>query len=326
VSAVLFENVVGHQRIRELLGRALERGVLHTGYLLAGPEGVGKQLVAREFARAYLCLEEGAEPCGRCVSCRHGSAASHPDLLLLEPEEKKKSISIDQVRALGEFVGLSPSHGKRKLAIISPADAMTPPAANALLKTLEEPPPGRVIVLVTARPGSLPVTVLSRCQQLAFGALEDDDVAAVLRRQGWPERTARQAAALAEGSPGVALARDGKVWQEAADGVRRLLEALAGGDRCAGLAFAEGVRDGREGAQLSLQVLLGHIRRAARHRLGVGSGDAADLPPGVLGAGDEELVRTLERVLETYRLIEGNANPRLALASLFAGWGAEADA
>ena len=159
---------------------------------------------------------------------------------------------------------------------------MTPPAANALLKTLEEPPPGRVIVLIATRPGALPPTVRSRCQQVSFGSLPDDEVAEVLRRNGWPALSARQAAALAEGSPGTALARDGRLWQETAASVRALLDALAAGDRGAALAFAEAAGDVRERALASLQAIIGYSRLAARQRLGDRS-VGPDAVPALLG-------------------------------------------
>ncbi|HEY5998625.1 MAG TPA: DNA polymerase III subunit delta', partial [bacterium] len=226
--------VVGHAPQRELLARALARGAVHPAYLFTGLPGVGKRLLALELARAWLCHAEMGAPCGACPSCRAVGGDAHPDWLLVAPEkekEKRKSIGVEQVRNFGAWLWQTPARGSRKAALIDPADALTAEAANALLKTLEEPPPGRVVVLVASRPGALPPTVRSRCQQVAFGPLAEEEVAEVLRRNGWPAQAARQAAALADGSPGAALTRDAKAWQESAETVRSLLEALARGER-----------------------------------------------------------------------------------------------
>lgn len=321
---MIFANLVGHQRAKELLARALERSSVHTAYLFTGPSGVGKRLVATEFVRALLCREAGTQtaPCGLCPSCKLAGGQAHPDWITVTPDEKKKSksISIDQVRALGEWLSQSPTYGQRKAAILDPADSLGDPAANALLKTLEEPPPGRVIVLIARRPGALPPTVRSRCQQVSFGALSDDEVAEVLRRNSWPAQSARQAAALAEGSPGSALERDGRLWQEAAVAVSALLDALASGDRGAALAFAEATGDPRERALASLQALIGFSRLAARQRLGDRDGDSGAVPALLARMGSEQLGRLLAASLETHRRLEGDRPPnaKLALARLLA--------
>jgi DNA polymerase-3 subunit delta' len=181
-----------------------------------------------------------------------------------------------------------------------------------------------VIVLIAARAGALPATVRSRCQQLPFGVLADEEVAEVLRRNRWPAQAARQAAALAEGSPGAALARDGKSWQESADAVRAVLESLGSGDRGAALAFAEQHGEQRERTLLAIQSLLGLLRDAARGRLGAPAAPASGLPSALGRLGEEEIVRLLSAALETHRRLEGDRPPnaKLALATLLLGAGA----
>jgi len=319
--AVMFAHLVGHQRPKEMLARALAHSTIHTGYLFTGPAGVGKHLAAAEFLRAWLCSESGCEPCGVCPSCRLSAGTAHPDLLVVAPEEKKKSISIKQVRALGAWLSQSPLLGRHKAALLDPADSLGAEGANALLKTLEEPPPGRVIVLIATRSGALPPTVRSRCQQVPFGALSDDEVAEVLRRNSWPALSARQAAALAEGSPGAALARDGRIWHETAESVRFLFEALASGERGAALSFAEATGDARERALAALQAIIGFSRLAARQRLGDGGvGDAA-VPALLKRMESDQIGRLLAGALEIHRRLEGDRPPnaKLALALLLAG-------
>jgi DNA polymerase-3 subunit delta' len=316
-----FENLVGHQRAKALLRGALVRATVHPGYLFTGPAGVGKHCFAAAFVRAWLCLEASGEACGVCDSCTRAGGATHPDLLELGPEEKKKSISIDQVRVLGAWLAQSPALGRRKAAILDPADTLRIEGANALLKTLEEPPSGRIIVLIATHPGALPPTVRSRCQQVSFGSLSDDEVAEVLRRNRWPAQSARQAAALAEGSPGNALERDGRVWQETADAVRALLDALGDGERGAALAFAEAAGDARERALASLRAIIGFSRLAARQRLGDRGVDPGTVPPFLGRMGTEQIGRLLAGALETHRRLEGDRPPnaKLALATLLAG-------
>jgi len=318
---MIFANLVGHQRAKDQLSRALARAVVHPGYLFSGPAGVGKHLAAEEFVRAWLCSTAGQEPCGGCPSCGLSGGPAHPDRLVVTPEEKKKSISIKQVRALGAWLSQSPMFGRHKAAILDPADSLGAEGANALLKTLEEPPPGRVIVLVATRSGALPPTVRSRCQQVSFGSLSDEEVAEVLRRNSWPALSARQAAALSEGSPGAALVRDGRLWQEAAESVRLLFDALAAGERGASLSFAEAAGDARERALAALQAIIGFSRLAVRQRLG-DSGVGPDAVPALLmRMGPDQIGRLLARALETHRRLEGDRPPnaKLALAVLLAG-------
>ena len=316
----MFANLVGHQHPKELLSRALGRETVHTGYLFTGPAGVGKHLAASEFVRAWLCADAAHAPCERCPSCGLARGGAHPDLLEVAPEENKKSISVTQVRDLGTWLAQSPALGRRKAAILDPADALRVEGANALLKTLEEPPQGRVIVLIATRPGALPPTVRSRCQQVAFGSLSDEDVADVLRRNRWPAQAARQAAVLAEGSPGTALARDGRVWQETVATVRTLLDALEAEGRGAALAFAEAAGDPRERALASLQALAGFARLAARARLGDRRVDPAAVPSLLWRMGAAQIDALMARALETHRRLEGDRPPnaKLALATLLA--------
>lgn len=320
VESMSFVNVVGHQRAKGVLSRALAHSTLHPGYIFSGPPGIGKHLVAASFVRAWLCLERSGAACGVCESCKHFGGGTHQDFLEVTLPEKKKSIGVDQVRDLGSWLAQSPALGRHKAALVDPASALTSEAANALLKTLEEPPPGRVIVLIATRPGALPPTVRSRCQQVSFGALSDDEVADVLRRNGWPAMSARQAAALAEGSPGAALQRDGNLLQEASASVRTLFDALDAGDRGAALAFAEGAGEVRERALASLHAIIGFSRLEARRRLG-GHGAGPDAVPAMLARmGSGQIAGLLADALETHRRLEGDRPPnaKLALARLLA--------
>lgn len=137
--------------------------------VLHGVAGVGKGLFARWLAQAVLCVVSvELKPCGQCASCKLYLAGSHPDLVLLQPEEDKQQISVDQIRAANERLGMTSSRNGYRVTVIEPAHQMTIAAANSLLKTLEEPGDRSLIILVTAQPSALLPTIRSRCQQIGI--------------------------------------------------------------------------------------------------------------------------------------------------------------
>lgn len=139
------------------------------GVILHGLYGLGKRHFADDFARYLLC--ENPQPqqaCQQCKACQQFDAHSQPDFIKLLPEEMGKSIKIDQVRELVAQLSLASHHGRYRVAVISPAEALNPAAANSLLKSLEEPPPQTVLLLVTSRLSSLLPTIRSRCQHIHF--------------------------------------------------------------------------------------------------------------------------------------------------------------
>ena len=149
--------------------RALEEGGrLPHALLLSGIPGLGKRVLAARLMRWLLCNDHVGRdaPCGSCRGCTLALAGSHPDLSRLDAEEDKTTIGVGQVRALIEYVQLTPSHCDRKLILVEQADDLGVPAANTLLKVLEEPPGSALFVLVADRVAALPVTVRSRCQRI----------------------------------------------------------------------------------------------------------------------------------------------------------------
>ena len=231
-----FREIVGHRRLVTLLSRAVAQETLPQSLLFAGTRGVGKRLTALALAETVNCVQpaqpatDAAVPrdaCGTCASCRRIARGVHPDVLVVEPGELG-SIKIEQVRDVIDRAGYRPFEGRRRVVIIDEADAMVPAAQNALLKTLEEPPPASVFVLLSATPDALLPTVLSRCQRLRFGELSPDDVAQVLMRDHeYDETEARAAAVDAGGSIGRALSAASADVAEAREAARHMLERTA---------------------------------------------------------------------------------------------------
>jgi len=175
--------------------------------LVAGPGGTGERAFADTLGQALLCeSDSGTAPCGQCAGCRQFRAGTHPDAVRVEPAEAGKAISVEAVRSLIERLALT-GRGDRKVAIVDPAEAMTISAANSLLKTLEEPAGGSVLILVTRRSGRLPATIRSRCQRVTFGIPPRDVARAWLADRGVAQP--EQALARAGGAPLQALEQAG---------------------------------------------------------------------------------------------------------------------
>ncbi len=206
-----FDEVVGQDHVTGLLVAALRRDAIGHAYLFSGPRGVGKTTSARLLAMAVNCDAAADErPCGRCTACLAVQSGGHPDVIELDAASNN---SVDDVRELREQVRLAPLRGGRRVWILDEAHMLSRAAANALLKTLEEPPPGLLFVLATTEPEKLPATVLSRCQHFRFRRLSDDEI------RGKLQRLVREADRSADEDALALLAR-------AADGAMRDAESM----------------------------------------------------------------------------------------------------
>jgi DNA polymerase-3 subunit delta' len=223
-----YASLIGNPRVAEALRRALARDRLPHALLFAGPEGVGKRTFALELARAATCLDprEG-EACGACASCVRSASGEHPDIRIVSPDGA--FIKIAQVRELAREAVSRPYEGTRSVMIIDDAHRLREEAANALLKTLEEPAPTTLIVLVTDQPYALLETIRSRCQTLRFSVLTPEEIerflAANYKR---PADETRLLSRIAAGRIGKALATDLSVYRERRKEMLGLVEVLAG--------------------------------------------------------------------------------------------------
>lgn len=192
-----FREVLGQERAIEMLQKAFVGERLAHAYLFYGPSGVGKKLAACQFIKALYCLSTGPDACEACAVCRKITDGNHPDVVWVSADET--SIKIDQVRAIQHQLSYKPYEKQRTTVIFDGCERFTLPAANALLKTLEEPPANTLLLLLTGRKEAVPVTIVSRCQLVPFVPLTAADLYTIFTRQGMEPESAHLAATLAQG-------------------------------------------------------------------------------------------------------------------------------
>jgi DNA polymerase-3 subunit delta' len=313
-----------------------DRGRLPHAILVHGPAGIGKAQFIRALAAAALCESpRGSLACGACDSCRWLAQGNHPDFREIVPEaaeedeegaegeggkaEKAKSlvIKVDQVRAVADFLSLTTHRAGARVLLLHPAEALHPAAANALLKTLEEPPPNTLIVLASDRPARLLATIRSRCRMLALPMPRADEALAWLRAQGVAD--AEAALATAGGAPLLA--------QRFADPAeaqfrRRLLAELAKPGGADALAFAATVDRGAvERLIFWMQTWVQDLVRVrlagrARHHAGLG----AALEARQRGADLDRLLALDRELVAARGLASHPLNPRLLAEHLLTAY------
>ena len=215
--------VAGHEIARRLLSERLRAGTLPHALLLVGPRGVGKRTLAQALAAELFCAERRG--CGRCAACGALRRGNHPGWVAVEVPAGKSAIPIEAIQELGRQVSLRPSDARGRVALIRGADRMTGPAQDALLKTLEEPPPANAIVLTAVRADAVLPTIRSRCQRIALAPLSDAELGEVARRLG---RTFAVPASVARGCPGQLERLADARFARLREGVVRLLAAPRG--------------------------------------------------------------------------------------------------
>jgi DNA polymerase-3 subunit delta' len=314
-------DIIGQSEAIGTLTSAIETDKLSHALLFTGLAGIGKTKLACELAKALNCIGDDP-PCQNCVHCRQIEAASHPDVSIMERADGKESVAIAQVRALREAAALRPYQGKRKVYIIAGAEALTLQAADALLKTLEEPQPQVTIVLTSVDVDALPATVLSRCRILPLHPVDDAELAAALEERGVDEAEARRLARLAHGNVGWAL-QAGKQPKIAAQR-REMLERLGGVldmDLDARLRLIETItsdRKDRSSVRRQVELLLLLARDLLLLNQGLPSRTALDEQHAALRRQAQryslaEISGYLQAIRKAMIRIDANVDPRLAL-------------
>jgi DNA polymerase-3 subunit delta' len=316
---VSFRDVIGHAESARRLLAAGRQGPAHA-YLLHGPEGIGKRVMADAFAAFLLCERADDDACDTCRHCTRARAGTHPDLNVVVREEDRRDIRIEQVRALVRWFMLRPMMAARKVAIIDGAHLLNEQAQNALLKTLEEPPGASIVLLVATRTSQLLPTVRSRCQAIGIGPLSRPEIETALQARGVVAAEAVVLAAQAEGSLGRALTL---VGPEHTALRRRVLDVLSTlGERSAHELSTLAQEVGRAAPGPALDVALGWYRDLLAHACGVPAiaGRHPDLASALVGAAvrttPEIVLRQLERLCDTIGALERNANRVLAVETM----------
>jgi DNA polymerase-3 subunit delta' len=324
--------VIGHEWALGLLEHAITGGRLHHAYLFSGPAQVGKTTLALAFAQTLTCETGAGYPCGVCRTCQRVARGRYPDVQIITAG--KSTIQIEQIRALQTDAALSPMEGRYRVFIIPEIERASLPAANALLKTLEEPPPHVVLLLTSTRRDQVLPTVLSRCQIVALRPLPVEQVQATLEtRWGVDPQRAALLARLSSGRLGWAVLAhsDPGLWPARAKAFDDLLSLTAAGyvDR---LAFAETLSklplgvDARAQkdavAGNTLETILGHWVSWWRDIWLIQHGLAESIAnldrrlqltqqAGLFKAAQVE--GALTDLLDTLRRLKANVNARLAL-------------
>src|SRR5436190_725742 len=205
---VSWQRVRGHDALVRAFQRVIRRGRLAHAYLFTGPQGVGKKLFATELAKTLLCeaTESRLEACDVCPSCVQVEAGTHPDFLCVGRPEDALEFPIDVMRDLCQRFSLKSARGRGKVVVLDDADDLNRESANCFLKTLEEPPPRSVLVLIGSSPDRQLPTIVSRCQVIRFAPLQPEAVSELLQAQGMDDPALRERLArLSGGSVGRAL-------------------------------------------------------------------------------------------------------------------------
>jgi len=168
-----FDYLLGQEHIKKVLQNQIENGTVGHAYLFCGTRGTGKTTTARLLAKALNCTGSGRKPCGECPACKEIAAGTFIDVIEMDAASNN---SVDDIRSLRESVNFPPAVGKTKVYIIDEAHMLSSSAANAFLKTLEEPPANTVFILATTDPNKLPATILSRCIRLDFRRVPENQI------------------------------------------------------------------------------------------------------------------------------------------------------
>jgi DNA polymerase-3 subunit delta' len=318
-----FANIYGHQKQIGMLQKAMVQERVGHSYLFSGPDAIGKKTLAMAFTQALNCENavERYDSCGNCSSCRKMIHRNHPDIHVLETQAQ--FIRIDAIRNIQEQMTFKPLEGRRRVFIIDDADKMNEQAANALLKTLEEPSADNIIMLVTARPYWLPQTILSRCRHVRVNPLAAETVAQFLiEQQQMDSSKALLLASLSGGSIGQAIELDSEDMIAYRTELSRLLSTASLRDPMSLLTLASFLGQDKKEIKQGLKILNTYFRDALVYKETVQASmiiNADDLPVIASLAyrlNGEQILQNIALVEKSNETIEMNVNKSLTLEAM----------
>lgn len=315
----MFSDVIGQSEVIEKLKSIIRSGRIANAYIFSGPDEIGKEFVAVNFAKALNCLSDGEDACDKCISCRKIDDGNHADVRIIRPEGTR--LKIDQMRFLQRQGSYKPVEGNYKVYIIAETEKMTAEAANSMLKTLEEPAGAMVLILLTSAYNSLLPTIRSRCQSLKFTTVSEAILQKeLIKRFGFSESKAKWVAIRSQGKIGRAIkfAEKNKAEENIDDEVKAFLSHI---NQKNGKSLLQIFKKAEElsKSEDSLDILLSWYRDLLLVKHGCSKillthYDKQDELQNIARLyTDSQIERVIEIVMRTQNLIQRNVNPILAI-------------
>ena len=237
----MFENILGNERNKNILEKAIELNKVSHSYIFWGTEGIGKKLIAEDFAKRILCLQNHDYDC-KCKSCIEFDSNNNPDFQLIESTDGK--IKIEQIREMQRKIAEKPIISSRKVYIIENSDTMTKEAQNCLLKTLEEPPEYITIILICSNEDNLLSTIKSRCTRIHFEPLKENEIKQYLEKAIPEQQISENIINLAQGSIGKVIKLNEK--KDIYENIEKILINMRNKDLIEIVQMSEGIYKSKE--------------------------------------------------------------------------------
>ncbi len=316
-----FKDIYGHEKQINVLQTAVSRNRIPHAYLFYGMEGVGKRTVAEVFAKVLNCRSNSSDACNECLSCVKIHRGNHPDVVTIKAEGQ--FIKVKEIRELQEQMKFRPLEGRKRIFIIDDADRMNIVSANALLKTLEEPSASNILILITARPHQLPMTVLSRCQHLRFNPLQRETISSYLRdKLSLDAQTSFLISLISGGSIGKAMTLHDDSYLEMRDAVLDVMSKIRMKDPLGLLSIAHDFGHERKEITEKLGILMTGYRDALVYKETgemdrVINQDHIDIVKSVAeNVSGRDILKSILAVEQAFYAINQNANKQLTIEAM----------
>ncbi|MCQ9207044.1 MAG: DNA polymerase III subunit delta' [Omnitrophica bacterium] len=317
-----FEDIKGQDSALGVLRESLRKGRIFSNYLFIGPDGVGKALAAKNFAKAINCRNRNSEePCSECLSCKKVDSGSHPDISFVRPGGASSSIGVDEIRSVTLRANLKPYESKKKVFVINDAHTMNIASSNAFLKTLEEPPKDTVFILISPSEKAMLPTIVSRCHIVKFSTAPTRLVQRILQDTlGISENEAGLLSNFSSGRIGEAIKMKER---KTIDRKNTLIDAMM--DTGKDLREELGRYSKREGLKEDLEFFVSYFRDISVHKASRGNAyifniDRKDeIREQSSAFTQDELERLIRKIITLRSYVDYNVNPKMIIDVLVNG-------